>query len=484
MSFAAAIEEATKVAVCGWLANGGNAAVATWIVNGSRTPMTAIAGAAAGLGLLALNYGCNYDPDAASGTSDFANGPCDGWDAYLLRKPGHPSYGAWYAVFWASEYEWVGWRSDGIAEFRNLSTGNLFQASDYDRDNGAEVGYGKGSTKTACTEAPTGSPEPYQPYTYVDATTNCSYVVEHEAFVIDDTGTTTPVLKISQGASTRASGGIIGGCNFNPVIVIPPGGGGGGGGGGIYPWEPGPDGPNGEPWWWPIATTAIGNLIAAGIKRLLDEIFQEREPGRIYRLVSVCETNANGEPISQSREVDIPPLPLLNAAIARLDALEVLLQGHKDFKQPVCPPSSNDVYTGTSYSVQFRSTEVSPFGDKRLRKALRYRDQSGKTLEEHRDHWAAFEWDSGPWKVQSTGLTWGRPEVWASSEAEGKRVLAHAASIAGVDLSSPDHKWNVSEVTNTRYGPVMRMRTHRDVNGRLWVSTRDDSNGLPFVAAQ
>jgi hypothetical protein len=236
VSFGAALEQAAKEAVCGWLANGGNAAVATWIVNGSRTPWTAVAGGVAALGLLAVNHGCNYDPDKTTGTSDFANGPCAGWDAYLLKQPGYPSYGNWYSVFYASEWTWIGWTTEGRPEFRNNQTGQLFQATDYSKAGGAVVGYGTGSTKVACTTPAETPAAPWPPYTYTDPTTNCTYVVENEGMVMNDDGTVQPILKVSPGAQGRAGGGIIGGCNFTPVVYVPPGG---GGGGGVFPWSPG-----------------------------------------------------------------------------------------------------------------------------------------------------------------------------------------------------------------------------------------------------
>lgn len=489
MSFAAAIEEASKAALCGWLANGGNAAVATWIVNGSRTPMTAIAGAAAGLGLLALNYGCNYDPDAATGASDFVNGQCSGWDAYLLRQDGYPSYGAWATKFDADTWDWVGWNANGKPEFRNKTTGALFQASDYSLAKNAEVAYGDGATKTACTEGPTGSPEPYQPYTYVDATTNCSYVVEHESYVFDDTGTVTPVLKISKGAGTRASGGIIGGCNFNPVIVIPPGG--GGGGGGTYPWNPGPDGPGGTPWWWPIAQTALGNLIGGLIKDLLTdsegatarkvaELLVGSDSGMLpavtYDLLEPCDPEGTG---ARQHEVPIPGAPALTAIAARCDALEIFQQYQKDYRQPTC--SLKTPRSGDPVTVRFVSDEPSTAGERPLQKTLTYLDQTASLLDVHTDHWKDFSWQAGPVCVISKGLSWGEPQVWASTAEEGKRVIAHAAQVAGVDLTDPKHSWLVTGSSSPRVGQAGTMRVQWR-SGLICVSKRSGPSGLPVLA--
>jgi hypothetical protein len=169
--------------------------------------------------------------------------------------------------------------------------------------------------------------------------------------------------------------------------------------------------------------------------------------------------------------------------INRLDAIAGLLQDSKDLKQPICaePPLAP---VGRNISIQFRSDGPSPYGEKRLRKQFRYRDPSLKDLAEHVEHWKDFEWESGPWMVISEGLPWGKPQVWAKSEAEGRRVLTHAAQIAGVDLTSRSHRWRVHEAVGYRERPVMRMKVHRDVNGRLWIAERTSSAGPPMVLAQ
>lgn len=80
-------------------------------------------------------------------------------------------------------------------------------------------------------------------------------------------------------------------------------------------------------------------------------------------------------------------------------------------------------------------------------KRLTYRDQGGATLEQHADHWKDFEFTSGSVRVILAGK-WGEPQVWASTEAEGKRVLLHAASIAGYNPSSdPTSRWEVADVS-------------------------------------
>lgn len=104
-------------------------------------------------------------------------------------------------------------------------------------------------------------------------------------------------------------------------------------------------------------------------------------------------------------------------------------------------------------------------------KRLTYRDQGGATLEQHAAHWEGFEFTSGPVVVSLWGR-WGKPQVWASSEAEGKRVLLHAASIASYDPSAdPTAKWAIQDgsargtangltygVRQLRWGPAISKR--------------------------
>jgi len=488
MTFAEDLDAALKTAVCGWLANGGNVLLGQVVLNGLRTPASAVPAAAAGLGLLALNANCSFDPDAGVPGPSVVTGCLEASTGFLelgyydenggfavpggrqLRKvesvtggtgtcpPGHSSF-TWRAV----QTNGSRWDVDNLCIAASSLVSRLSAGG------------------TCAYQAPDVQPGVNPPVTYVSPTTNCTYVVDHEAWVVGDDGNVSPVVKISAGdPAARASGGVIGGCNFDPVIVIGGPGGPGGPVGPYYgPWNPGPDGPDGTPWWWPIATTAIGNLIAAGIRALVNELLEEREPGRVYRIVSVCEKDANGDPISQSREVTIPTLPLLNAAVARLDAIEVLLQGVKDFKQPVCGllPATR---SGEPVTVTFQSDGVSPVSGNSLVKMFKYFDQTGKSLEEHAAHWKGFTWQAGDVVVSAFGTALGKPQVWAASEAEGRRVIEHAASVAGVDLVGAS--WKAVTPANPRYGLPGLMRV-KDYGGYLWVTKRPDPSGSPELAA-
>ena len=120
-------------------------------------------------------------------------------------------------------------------------------------------------------------------------------------------------------------------------------------------------------------------------------------------------------------------------------------------------------------------------GERPLRKVFRYRDQSGASLEAHTEHWRGFEWQAGPVCVIHKGAPWGVPQVWAASAAEGKRVIRHAAEIAGID---PDEvgEWVVTGSLDPRYGRTGTMLVKGLTDGSISVTKREGANGLPLVS--
>jgi hypothetical protein len=113
-----------------------------------------------------------------------------------------------------------------------------------------------------------------------------------------------------------------------------------------------------------------------------------------------------------------------------------------------------------------------------LRKRLTYRSQIPVDLLEHSEHWATFIWQSGPVQVRSYG-PWGQIQVWAASEAEGKRVIRHAAAISGFDPDTdPAAEWVVSSVGPGRIGRVAPMRVIQGQDG-IMVTSREGPSGLP-----
>ncbi len=115
-----------------------------------------------------------------------------------------------------------------------------------------------------------------------------------------------------------------------------------------------------------------------------------------------------------------------------------------------------------------------------LVKRLKYRDLTGASLEAHTSHWRGFTWQAGPVIVTHKDGPWGVVQVWASSISEGKRVIRHAGSIAGVD---PDElgRWEISGTTNPRYGRSGLMAPQVLYGGAISVTKREGASGLPDV---
>jgi hypothetical protein len=490
LSFAQSLDSAVGAAVCNWLNTGGNAVLGNAVLIGLATPGGTVPSVAAGLGLLALNYGCSFDPNNTGVASGAPTG------CYEASATGYFNIERWmngsFVGSFISDVRKInsvtstqGGTVGGDPWFRvtvnYVDKNNATQTRTYDITPNLEQAR---NTLKAGTCVSTGgtSTGKLPTYTYTDTTTTCKYVVEFQSWAVTPDGNVAPVVKISPPTTTYASGGIISGCNFQPVLYTRSfggtGGGGGGGGGWYGPWTPGPNGPDGEPWWWPHVQRAIDTAIGAVVAELARQLLGVKVGAKTYRLVSVCETNANGEAISQSREVQIPDLSINQAAIYRLDAIEYLLQGLKDFKQPVC--NTRPTYSGTPVTVRFQSDAPSPAGERPLLKRLRYRDTLSNPLEVHTDHWADFQWDAGPVIVTHTGGPWGVCKVWAASVDEGKRVIRHAGVVAGVDPDSQG-RWIVSGSADPRYGQTGRMRVQRR-SGAICVSSRPGPSGLPLIA--
>lgn len=114
---------------------------------------------------------------------------------------------------------------------------------------------------------------------------------------------------------------------------------------------------------------------------------------------------------------------------------------------------------------------------RKRRKRITYRDLAGRSLEAHANHWRGFTFTGGPWKVEARG-PFGAPQVWASSEAEGRRVIGHCGAIAGWNLSAPNVEWTVVRISDQRLGKggTFRVSVKR---GLLMVSKRDGPSGAP-----
>lgn len=93
-------------------------------------------------------------------------------------------------------------------------------------------------------------------------------------------------------------------------------------------------------------------------------------------------------------------------------------------------------------------------------------------------HWIGFRWTTGPVIVAAVG-DWGTVQVWAVSEAEGKRVIRHAAAIAGFDPDdSSKGEWIVTGTDHPRYGKVAEVGI-RVRRGVPMISKREGPSGSP-----
>jgi hypothetical protein len=478
---------ATKAAVCGWLATGGNAVLGSMVVNGLRVPGAQVPSAAAGLGLLALNYGCNFnqsntgpvDPNAYTGCKEASSGTLTIWRTVNGVRS------SWYTnVKRVVSIGRIGTTDGGTPiwtyDFYLEGGVHIYQAQ------GASAGWtgcdGTINAGGVCANAATGMPPATGNLPPANVTTgaNCQLTVNFDSWLVGGDGSVRPVVKISPaagGLGARASGGIVGGCNFPPMTVV--GGDGGGKPPWITPWQPTPTPDGGKPWWLSLLENAGDAALEWTIKNALDQLFGPKLPATIYRLTSACEVDADGEALDRSVEVQIPQLQIGPGLAARLDALAQLDQGLKDFRQPVCQAPAT---VGPVVNVRFESAVRTAAGDAPLRKEFRYRAPKGADMAAHRAHWKGFEWTSGPVMVISEGANWGKPRVWATSAEEGKRVLHHAAAVSGVDLSAAaGHRFVVREVLNPRYGQRLKMVLRKAPDGGPWVTDRSGPGGFPVV---
>ena len=194
-----------------------------------------------------------------------------------------------------------------------------------------------------------------------------------------------------------------------------------------------------------------------------------------YKLTGICEDVSDDQP-QPEYDWAIGQQEAFTGLAARIDSLALMLQKHLELKTPICAPTKPTL-EGNWRTISFRSSEVSPTGNTRLRKRFRYRSLSGLGLGEVVDHWKDFTFQSGSVIVSHKGHSWGTPQVWAASESEGKRVIYHAAAEAGV-APDKDGEWGVSSSDNARYG-VPRTVKLKEVHGTWAATARQGPSGYP-----
>ena len=229
----------------------------------------------------------------------------------------------------------------------------------------------------------------------------------------------------------------------------------------------------------------VGNLPGQGFDwatlllalQALADLFEQPLESVSYTLTGVCE-DKDPDGNQPSTTVILPPETWADRLISMGDVMPELLQAHKNYKQPICGPTNvKPALEGTWISTNWRSDADSPNGTKPLRKLFRYRSKSTRTNNELQDYWSDFVWTSGPVCVIHKGAWWGTPQVWASTQEEGKRVIRRAGAEAGLD---PDQvgEWIISSSHSPRYGVSLQMRLAME-QGERWVTRREGPSGLP-----
>ena len=352
-----------------------------------------------------------------------------------------------------------------------LETGNYFELDLY-------LGAVCGSDAPGVPDNP-----PVPPVEYTDQSTNCVYIVQFQGFIREaEDGPISPVFQIESKTDVRTDGGRMGGCNLGPVIYSPgPNGPGGPGGPTIppIPVPPNPPGPDGDgvPWWAaPLlsgATAAALNLIGQGFQQM----FEATLPEGSFALQAPCDVDEQGNPLVQVWEY--PEQTWKERSLAHEITMLEALQTHLNWKTPTCDCEPS-IPEGSWRTISFRSDETSPYGKSRLRKRFRYLSVSSNDLGALVDHWKDFVWEGGPYRVRWIGKSWRTPEVWAASEAEGKRLIQHAAAEAGFDPLE-DGRWATRVSSSTRLGVRSTFRVDT-TGGYYWITERDGSSNRPIVA--
>ena len=265
----------------------------------------------------------------------------------------------------------------------------------------------------------------------------------------------------------------MGGCYMNPVIYTPgPTGPGGPGGPRIppIPVPPNPPGPDGDgvPWW---ASALLGAAAGAATNQILDAIGEMTAPSYEagdFTLTAPCDYTEEGDNVSY-----FFPFPKGNFQKRVIDhqmAILETLQYHLNSKTPTCT-NAKPPLEGEWVTTRWESLEKMDDSGRRLRKLFRYRTKSTRNLGQLSTYWKNFTWNSGAVIVWHEGAWWGTPKVWASTEAEGQRVIRFAAAEAGLD---PDQvgQWRVSSSRAARYGMSGTM-TIKEFKGYPWVARRD-----------
>ena len=216
-----------------------------------------------------------------------------------------------------------------------------------------------------------------------------------------------------------------------------------------------------------------------GIYNYLNQILPPVE----YSLTEKCEPCGDGTDQPCPGPIYSDQLPInfnaFQGIAERLDAVAGLIDAQLGARQVTCSTKRPEL-RGDWVTVRFESDGPSEMGTRPLRKLLRYRSESGKSIGQLSDYWAPFTWTAGNVCVIHKGASWGTPQCWAESADEGKRVIRFAAAESGLDPDAVG-QWTVSFSRNPRFGQRGSMRV-KSIEGFPAVTSRDGSDGLPVVA--
>ena len=488
-----ALDAFSQEALCTWLNRpGASTAVAALAISAIAVPdpVTTLAG----LGLLATQMGCAFNPTDPEIKTDCQ----DGWRGIWYDvsncedQSGYNEVYIWQNV--GGVESWRNWTNLAGYTFmvRWAETGvNTYECSLSRRAQGSTSpswdSVLKASSSIPCLEIrqdreidltcvgkPSTGPPP--PYVGPSAELNCTLKAELQNYQFLPNGNLVPVIKYTNLSATRSdpSNPEISGCNWYGDLIYT--GGGGGEPPTVGPLPPAYDGPPGGPavpdWLQDFFSGLASELIASEIAKL----FEQPVPGITYLMEAPCDKDAEGNPLIWQKV--IPEAPIFDALGYRITALNEQIGQHLAWKTPTC--NENVEPEGNFRTISFRSVSTSPYGNSRLRKRFRYRSTSGLGLGEIIDYWKDFTFQSGSVVVGHVGSSWGSPQVWAASEDEGKRVIRHAAGEAGID---PDQvgRWAIGSSSSSRFGVSDTMKVDT-TGGYYWITSRDGSDNRPVVA--
>lgn len=478
-TFTSRLDAAAGQTTCTVLQVGGQALVgagAVALLTGNPVPIAL--GTAA---LLAANYGCDWDPNQPpSGGGIYSEGQCvrvsGGGGSPQTSNDGGQNW-AGIAGFPSCAYiyfeEKLVRRIDDVQAIFSQSWETTGGVTQYQEVQGPI----RKTRLFPCAGAVCGQTgdEPFPdvpPVIYTDPDTSCQINVTFQGFVSLPDGSVQPVYKMAPAGTARA-GGVISGCNFEPVIYV-----GGPPGQPPYygPWDPTwPDGPSGgTPPWLDFLNALVGGLIANATYDALKSYFDTKYPASSKEIYAACEFKEDGTP--ETFSINFPEETYQDRVLTALDAIVDFQQQFFLWKTPVCATAPIPI-TGEPVTINWISEQPLMTTGNYLRKLFTYFDQSGRPLADHVEHWRDFTWEAGPVVVSCAKTKLGKPQVWAASLTEAKRVIFHAADIAAVDLTEAE--WLVGTPRSTRYGQPGIMRVHRAINGVLGITKRDGPSGLP-----